>query len=552
MFINRPVVHNTMGRYFMTKNTGFRIIFCFCLIIALFFGCIMRIFVINSSDYLSTAQQNNTYKFTLSKLRRTIFDSNMQPLTNSETKWIAVFSPNESAILSTASIKNSEDKSRVLNSLKNGEPALAEVTEKIDAFGVYCAKVYVATPNKLLCPQLIGYLDSDSHGVVGLQKQYDNWLYTDSIHSVALAIDAKGRVLSGEEVYESFDESILNSGLALTINSDIQSLTLAAMQNVTSGAAVISEIGTGKIRAMVSVPEFSADSVADYLNAENSPLLNKCVMGYNVGSVFKPCVAAAALESGSFGKFSVNCVGTNTIAGHIFKCHKLSGHGLVDMRNALAYSCNSFFYNISVKLGADAVYNMASALGFGNGHQIANGITLGGSLTDIDAVRANERTLVNLSIGQGKLLLSPVALLSLYEAIANGGVYYPQTVIEGEVVNGAVKKAEKPTPVRVMSKDTADILKDYLMSVTDYGTGKAAKPTLTTAAGKTATAETGWQKNGVLIKNSWFCGFFPADNPKYAVSILIEDSKGGDDVAAPVFAKIADSITLLENSKNSN
>lgn len=533
----------------MNKSTGLRIILSFCLIIALFFGCIMRIFVINSSDYLSVAAQNNTYKFTLSKLRRTIFDSDMQPLTNSATKWVAVFTPSESAVLATSGIKNSEDKARVLDSLKKGEPALAEVTEPIDAFGVHCTEVYINTPSTLLCPQLIGYLDSDSHGVTGLQKQYDEWLYTNANHSVALAIDAKGRVLSGEEIYEDFDESVLSGGLALTINSSLQSLTLKAMQNVASGAAVITEIGTGKIRAMVSVPEFSADSVADYLNADNSPLLNKCVMGYNVGSVFKPCVAAAALEKSGFGSFSVNCSGSNTIAGHIFKCHKLSGHGAVNMRNALAYSCNSFFYNISVKLGGDAVYNMASALGFGNGHQIANGIALGGSLTDIEAVRSNERTLANLSIGQGKLLLSPTALLSLYEAIAGGGVYYPQTVIEGEVINGAVKKAERPTPVRVMSEETANILKDYLKSVIEYGTGTAARPSLTTAAGKTATAETGWEKNGVLIKNSWFCGFFPADNPKYAVSILIEDSKGGDDVAAPVFAKIADSITLLENSK---
>lgn len=549
MFIIRPKVNNTLGRYFMNKNTGFRIIICFSLIIALFFCCITRIFVINGSDYLSAAAQNNTYKFTLSKLRRTIFDSNMQPLTNSKTKIMAVFTPCESAVLATSNIKNSVDKERVLKSLKNGEPAVAEVNESIEAFGVYCSEIYINTPSNLLCPQLIGYLDSDGHGVTGLQKQYDELLYTEINHSVALAIDAKGRVLSGEDVYENFDESVINSGLALSINSDIQALTLSAMQNVSSGAAVITEIGTGKIRAMVSVPEFTADSVADYLNSENSPLLNKCIMGYNVGSVFKPCVAAAALEKSGFESFSVNCVGSNNIAGHIFKCHKLSGHGVTNMKNALAFSCNSFFYNISVGLGADTVYNMASSLGFGNNHEIAQGISLGGSLTQIDELRNNERTLVNLSIGQGKLLLSPVSLLSLYEAIANGGVYYQQTVVEGEVVNGVVYKGSDPTPIRVMSAETADILKEYLASVIEYGTGTAARPTLTTAAGKTATAETGWQKNGVLIKNSWFCGFFPKETPKYAVAILIEDSKGGDDVAAPVFAKIADSVTLLENSK---
>ncbi len=533
----------------MSKNFKFRIIICFCLIITLFFTCITRIFIINNSGYSVVAAQNNTYRFNLARVRSTIFDCNMQPITNALTKTVAVFTPCETAIAAASEIKNSSEKERILLSLKKGTPAFLEVDEPIDAFGVYCSKVYVNTPKNMICPQLIGYLDSDGHGVTGIQKEYDELLFSSEYHSVALVVDALRNVLSGEEISEQFNENVVNSGIALTINSDIQNLTLSAMENVVSGAAVVTELGTGKIRAMVSVPEFDAAMPADFLSHENSPFLNKCISAYNVGSVFKPCVAAAALEKGGFQNFSVNCVGHNSIAGHTFNCHKLSGHGATNLKDALAYSCNSFFYNISVKLGADAIYNMASSLGFGSNYEIAKGIALSGSLTGIDALRSNQRTLVNLSIGQGKLLLSPVALISLYEAIACGGIYYPQTVIEGTVKNGAITERNKAVPVRVMSEKSANKLKENLKAVTKYGTGTAASPSLTTAAGKTATAETGWQKNGVIIKNSWFCGFFPADNPKYAVAILIEDSKGGDDVAAPVFAKIADSITLLENSK---
>ncbi len=533
----------------MLRNFKFRIIICFCLIITLFFTCITRIFIINNSGYSSVAAQNNTHRFRLAPLRRTVFDCNMQPITNSDTKTVAVFTPCETAVAMASNLKNSDDRKRILESLRKGVPVFSQVDSPIDAFGVYCTEVYVNTPDNLLCPQLIGYLDSESHGVTGIQKEYDEWLYSTQSHSVTLPIDALGNVLSGEEIREEFDSSVISSGIALTINSDIQRLTLAAMKNVTSGAAVITELGTGKLRAMVSVPEFDAANISDYLEMDNSPFLNKCISAYNVGSVFKPCVAAAALEKGGYEGFTVGCVGANNIAGHTFNCHKLSGHGVTDLKNALAYSCNSFFYNISVKLGADAVYNMASALSFGTNYEIAKGIRLGGTLTSAAEIRSNQRTLVNLSIGQGKLLLSPIALLSLYEAIACGGIYYPQTVIEGKVQNGAVEKEKSPTPIRVMSEKTADILKENLKAVTEYGTGTAAKPTLTTAAGKTATAETGWEKNGVIIKNSWFCGFFPAESPKYAVAILIEDSKGGDDVAAPIFARIADSITLLENSK---
>ncbi len=533
----------------MFKKSGERIIIGFCFIIVLFFIGITRIFLINGSGYSETAAKSNSYKLNLSDLRGTIFDTNMLPITNNDTKIVAVFTPTETAVTAASSIKDEETKSYVLNSLKKGTPVSVTVEKPIDAFGVFCTKVYINTSKDLVCPQLIGYLDVDSKGVAGIQKAYDDILYSNKKHTVLIAKDGLGNILGGAEISEDFDESVINSGISLTIDSDIQRLAAASMGNVSSGAMVITEIGTGKIRAMVSVPEFDATNVAAFLNADNSPLLNKCISAYNVGSVFKPSVAAALIESGKYKNQIINCTGTNKISGHSFHCHNLSGHGVVNRTDALAFSCNSFFYNIAIKLGAGSIYNMASSLRFGTNYEIAKGMMLSGSLPKKSELDGNVRSLVNLSIGQGKLLLSPVAILSLYEAVANGGVYYKQTVIEGVVENGVVKKSEKAVPVRVMSEETANILKEDLKKVIEYGTGKSAKPTLTSGAGKTATAETGWKKNGSIIKNSWFCGFFPYENPKYAVSILIEDSKGGEDVAAPIFAKIADSITLLQNSK---
>ncbi len=533
----------------MFKRSGERIIISFCLIIILFFIGITRIFIINNSGYRETATKNNSYRLHLSNLRGTIFDTNMLPITNSETKTVAVFTPTETAVTAASALLDEEAKSYVLDSLKKGKPVSVTVEKPIDAFGVFTTKVYVNTPSDLICPQLIGYIDVDSKGAAGIQKTYEDVLYSNKKHTVSLAKDGLGNILSGAEITEDFDESVINSGLSLTINSDIQRLAASSMSNVSSGAMVITEIGTGKIRAMVSVPEFDATNVAEFLNADNSPLLNKGISAYNVGSVFKPSVAAALIESGKYKNEKINCTGSNKISGHSFHCHNLSGHGIVDRTDALAFSCNSFFYNISVKLGTNSIYNMASALRFGTNYEIAKGIKLAGSLPKKSELTDNTRGLVNLSIGQGKLLLSPVAILSLYEAVANGGVYYQQTVIEGVVKNGVITQKKKAVPVRVMSEETANILKEDLKKVIEYGTGKSAKPSLTSGAGKTATAETGWKKNGSIIKNSWFCGFFPYENPKYAVSILIEDSKGGEDVAAPIFAKIADSITLLENSK---
>ncbi len=531
-----------------TKNSNWRIIVSFCMVITLFFTCILRIFVINNSGYTKVQQQNNSYRLELSKLRGTIFDCNMRPLTNNTTKTVAAFMPNESAVSAAATILNDKDTKRVLASLRSGIPQTAEVEAQIDCYGVYCTKVYVNTSSRLLSPQLIGYLDADGHGVSGIQKAYDDLLYSDKTHFISVAIDGLGNTLAGGELIETTDESVINSGIKLTIDSDIQEITRDAMKNVKCGAAVITEIGTGKIRAMVSMPEFDAANIADYLGNEGSPFVNRAISAYNVGSVFKPCVAAAGIEAGQ-AAFTYNCTGMAEISGHTFKCHNLAGHKTIGLKDALAYSCNVFFYNIAVRLGADSVYSMSSALGFGSGYEICNGISCSATLTSTQTLRQNDRALVNLSIGQGELLLSPVSILSLYEAIANGGIYYPQTVIEGVVTNGAVKAESTALPTRVMSSETAETIKNHLAAVLEYGTGTKANPTLTTAAGKTATAETGWEKNGRLVENSWFCGFFPLENPKYAVAILIEDSLGGDDIAAPVFSSIADGITTLENSK---
>lgn len=530
----------------MKNMQYFRIVVCFSLIVALLFACAMRIFIINDANYSSVQLQNNSYSFKLSKLRGTIFDCNMQPITNKSTKTMAAFLPTEAAVTTAASILEGNTKNSVLSALKKGNPAIAEVNTQIDCFGVRTAEVYINLSPDLIAPQLIGYVDSEGHGVSGIQKAFDDILYSDSLQSMAFATDGLGNLLTGAQITEITDESVINSGIALTIDSNIQAVTLKALKNVRCGAAVVSEIGTGKIRAMVSKPEFDPTNIAAFLNSSDAPLINRALTAYNVGSAFKPCVSAAALENGNFDSFNLNCTGSTQISGHTFHCHNLAGHGSVNFNTATAFSCNSFFYNLSVKLGAEAIYKMASSLNFGNSYDICNNITLTSSLTNIETLRKNERALANLAIGQGELLLSPVAIISLYEAIANSGKYYPQTVVEGEVRNGSLIKNPAPNPTRVMSEKTAEIIKQHLASVIEFGTGTAAKPTLTTAAGKTATAETGWKKDGRLIQNSWFCGFFPLENPKYAVAVLIEDSLGGDDVGAPVFSEIADAITMLK------
>ena len=280
------------------------------------------------------------------------------------------------------------------------------------------------------------------------------------------------------------------------------------------------------------------------MEKENSPLVNRAISSYNVGSAFKPCVAAAMLENGT-ENYSIYCSGSAEIDSHKFSCHKKTGHGWVNLCEALTQSCNVFFYNISNILGADNVYNAASIFGFGKEIDLGGIKTAAGSITERQRLSSSSTALANLSIGQGELLLSPVSIIPLYEAIANGGVYYMPTIIEGTVNKGVLSEKKQSVPTYAFSKNTAEILRKHLINVVENGTGKAANPTLCTAGGKTATAETGWRKNGQLIQNSWFCGFFPADNPKYVVAVLIEDEKANGTAGAPIFKKIADEIMQL-------
>ena len=187
---------------------------------------------------------------------------------------------------------------------------------------------------------------------------------------------------------------------------------------------------------------------------------------------------------------------------------------------------------------------MASSLGFGNEIKIADNMTVsGGSLTSKERL-SNDASLANLSIGQGDLSASPVTMLQLYCAIANDGTYRIPSLIEKTIKNGKSEAYEVSSPTRVMSENTAQVLRDYLVSVISEGTGTEAAPTLCTAAGKTATAQTGrYDNSGVEITNSWFCGFFPAEAPQYVAVVMSEGQSQKS--TARIFSEIADGVTKL-------
>lgn len=527
-----------------------RSIICLFMVMVMFFVASFRIMtVMTKENYSAAATRQNTYRLTVTRQRGTIFDANMKSLTNGEKKTYTAVMPTDEGKNTMSKYLSLSEMKELSKKLSSGKPVLIETEGEVKGEGTESITVSVNDKRSTLAVHLLGYVDSSGHGMSGLQKAFDGILYSDSTVDFLYARDARGNILSRFETKTSSNESIESSGIKTTIDMDIQKLTEEAAAELVSGAVVVSEVGTGKIRAIVSKPTFDPSNISQYLNDGTSPLINRAFCAYNVGSVFKPCVAAAALEQDVYSTLMYECTGSKEIATKSFACHKSSGHGLIGLNDALAFSCNTFFYTIGQKIGATAVYDMYSSLMFGQEHIFCKGLsTEKGNMPKLNEIEASEQALANTVIGQGSVMLTPVSLLTLYEAIANGGEYHKPMLIEGVVKNGVVSEEKQSEAVRVMSRKTAATIKEALCDVVAKGTGQAARPKSCTAAGKTATAQTGWIINEKSVNHSWFCGFFPADDPQYVAVIISENTNGGGTACPPIFSRLADAVYTLKLS----
>lgn len=517
---------------------------CFFLIAALLFVSSMRLLALSGGENAEAAREQNSIRVEITRPRGTIFDANLEPLTNRTTHYRAAVAPTPQAIIALREALPEDQLEAALDRLEQQKPAVVDLEEPVYAQGITLFSVFDRYGEGAQAVHLLGYLDGSGHGASGIEKAYDQLLYTETPLSAVYTIDAGGNVLPGVEPEIEGTAGSLGDGLALTVDSRIQAVTEKAMSNLTAGAAVVMEVGTGKVRAMCSLPGFSPDNLADSLEADNAPFINRALSAYNVGSVFKPCIAAAALESGISAGLGYTCTGSMVIGERAFHC--MSAHGPMTLLSALEKSCNTYFYNLALQTGAEAVYNMAKSLGFGQSHTLADGIAAdAGSLPGLAVLAEQPAALANFAIGQGDLLLSPLALCSLYEAVARDGAYYAPTVVEGRVTAGKLEPAEVPAPTRVMSRQTAATIREGLVRVVQSGTGAAGAPAAGGAGGKTATAETGWIKDGRPVVQAWFAGFYPAEDPQYVIVVLGEDGVSGGATCAPVFKGICDGLAGL-------
>ncbi|MCM1579262.1 MAG: penicillin-binding protein 2 [Ruminococcus sp.] len=478
-----------------------------------------------------------------------IYDRNGIPLVNRQERYIAVINP-ETA--DKNALRGHIEDSEKYNSCINGTALfLCEVDcPEIESVSIIRVKErYPDGEETPIAPHIIGYTGEDG-GVSGIEKAYNEILRQPrSSVTLSYSVDADGNMLEGDGLSMNWQSSY-RTGVCISIDHEIQSAVQNAMKDVEKGAAVAVDIATGEICAVVSCPAFDPARPELSLDSEDSPFVNRAFSAYSVGSAFKLVTAGAALEYGISEKYSYDCGGSIKVRNSDFDCHRFGGHGRLTLREAMVESCNPYFISLASEVPAEFLHDFADSLGFGKSIRLCIGISsAAGVLPTARELKVPEEK-ANFAFGQGKISATPLQVTLLTAAVANKGLMPVPVLVNGELNGSETTAAAAPSFRRVMKSSTAEKLRSYMVS-TLYKENSKAIPEFTTGGGKTSTAQT-WTYNdrGEENMNCWFTGFFPADEPKYAVTVMIEEGVSGNVTCGPVFKEIADSIKMRRYSSD--
>jgi penicillin-binding protein 2 len=431
-----------------------------------------------------------------------------------------------------------------------------------------------AYPNSRFAAHLLGYVREandeqlkagryrrgDMVGQSGLERLLDEFLRGKD-GGERIEVDAMGRQMRMIQSTEPHP----GAQVVTTIDRRVQEAAEKAMEGH-AGAVVVMDPRNGDVLAMVSTPAFEIDRFTGTIDRNawlrviqdpEHPLLNRTIQSqYAPGSVFKIIVAAAGLQEGSITPADrTNCTGEFHLGEWTFKDWKAGGHGSVDLLGAIRESCNVFFYEKGLKIGGPAIAKYANAFGLGSATQIdLPGERLG--LIPQPKLRRDKRVggwhageTVNMSIGQGAVLVTPMQVARFMSAVANGGVLWKPRLVQrierpdkgvvwsdGGSVTGHVE----------LSPMVWAFLRQSLWSVVNEGgTGAGARIAGLDIAGKTGTAQMiAKSKSEKGQDHAWFASFAPVNEPEAVVIVLVERGGKGGQVAAPIARKILNAIFM--------
>lgn len=409
-------------------------------------------------------------------------------------------------------------------------------------------------------------------GKTGVESKYEKYLRGHEGKDILL-VDAFGRLQSETDynfVVEKNIPSEKGHDIYLTIDSDLQNAGMEAFRNK-NGALCAIDPRSGAILAYMSNPNFKLSIYQDGLTANDwqilranpfKPLLDKVTGGaYPPGSTFKTVVSIAALEEGIITpdtKF--NCPGYFWLGNHQWKCDKHTGHGTLNLPQAIERSCDVYFFNVGRLIGVDKISKWAKLFGLGEKTGLDLNMELAGIAPSSDwklrakGVPWTGGDTINISIGQGFNLYTPLQILNMMAAVGNGGNLYRPYLLK-KVIDGSGKIIfeEKPKLIRKVQMNPINWeavkkgLHDVVMG--SNGTARRAQVEGFTVSGKTGTAQNSTLKatKGKAIDDipfqtldhAWFAGYSPSDNPQIAVVVFSEYDGGfGGSNAAPIAQKV--------------
>jgi len=546
----------------LSKEKKERIIFLFIIFIILFLSLIYRLYniqVIQRNKFEEIAQQEHLTSFSIEGERGNIYDRNYKKLAvniNVQSLFAIppkIVNPQETArkISSILNLKVkdvlekiNQKKSFVWIERKLTETEVAEIKKlNLEGFDFLDeSKRYY--PKNYLASNLMGFVGIDNQGLEGLESFFDKDL--KGLPGLAIL----ERDATGGEVPLSIKEATAHKdgySIVLTIDEVIQYITEEALDKAfqkskaKAGIAIVVEPKTGEILAMSTKPSYDPN----YFNTYPRDLWrNRAITdAYEPGSTFKIITIATALEERVVNlNDQFNCIGWTKYNGTVF--HDIHIHGSQNLTDIVKNSCNIGVIQTGTRLDEKVFEKSIRRFGFGT----LTEINLPGEINGL--VRSvkdwSKISLASLSIGQ-EISVTPIQLIMAVSAIANRGTLMKPMIVK-EIIDSMQNKIRvfKPKPVRqVVSVDTALTMTRILEQVVEDGTGTTAKLAGYQTAGKTGTAQkfdfsTG--KYSIDKYSSWFVGYVPAENPKLAILVLLDEPVGsyyGGTVAAPVFQEIA-------------
>ncbi|MDR0484388.1 MAG: penicillin-binding protein 2 [Alphaproteobacteria bacterium] len=571
--------------------------------LSLFVVLIVRLFQLQIKEglYFNTlSDKNRTNLVPIIPKRGTIYDNFGIPLANNLFLWEALFIKSQITKninlfinnISSIIVISEEDKQRILNDYKTKPPYFPILIKQnlsqseiaaIETFSYNLPGVFIRPFYRRNYPfaedfaHVIGYTSITND--LSKSNQVPHWQIGRYALEESLDPFLKGTV--GYSKYEinaygniirKLDQkpSIPGNNVGLSIDKVLQEEVYKLLSQYNSASALVSEIKTGRILAMASYPSFNPNLFTEGIstklwneltNNEKAPLSNKALMGlYPPGSTIKPIMALQALEKGLITpETTFVCKGHLDIGKERFHCWLKRGHGKVNLAQSISNSCDVYYYNLANLLSIKDMNSVARDFGFGERHlPILSSESKGKTIISDDSESHFSDKIIGV-IGQGKWLVTPIQLNKMISLIANGGEDLPYSILKNIEYEDKVVYPKSRERNRVLNykKENFEFIRKALFDTVNapHGTAMLAKTWDKNwlASGKTGTSqvrrismkerETGVLKNHMIAWNrrdhALYIGYVPAEDPTYAISVVIEHGGSAATTAAPMAGEIA-------------